>query len=436
MTRRGVRAVAIATLWIAGTAALPATAAEPELVALVNNGPAERCIDLVIVAEGYLASQRQAFLQDAATLSEGVLSYGPYAAVRGLVNVHGLFVASSEAGADHPSTAKYAKTAFDATYETGGIKRLLTADEGKVLVAVNAALPDWDLAVVLVNDAEYGGSGGAVPAVSTSEHAISILRHELGHNVGGLADEYEAEYPGKEVTDSEPNVALLKHLQPLKWQHWVTTGTPIPTPIDAQTDAFSPIGAYEGARYQSKGMFRPAPTCIMRELTSDFCPVCFESLTVGMAKRVQAVVQGYPATKTVQCGGHGCPSLEVVVAGVQQLRVRWLVDGALKTVTNGLWWTPTGLDVGEHAVVADVRHASAKIRQPVDGVAIGKWQWVVQVSAVAAIDPASKATRTTAPPVDNGCGANQRALTGAPGWLLVLIAGMVAIARRRACESR
>ena len=404
-----------------------------ELRALQIRGPSARCMDLVIVAEGYTAGQQEVFEEDAKKAAEGVLGYGPYAALSGLVNVHALFVASQEQGADHPSTGELASTAFDASYDTGGIKRLLTANEGKVLAAVTQAFPDWDLALVLVNDPEYGGSGGPVPVVSVHEQAIAILRHELAHVVGGVADEYEAPYPGKIVEDPEPNVALKANLSPLKWAHWVKEGTPIPTSIDAQTGAHEPVGAYEGARYQATGMFRPTPTCIMRELNAGFCPVCWEAVTLGMAKHVVAVRAGYPDTPLVVCERGACPSLAVDATGAHALQVRWSVDGVVVADRHATWWYPGQLQTGLHDVSAEVFHAGPMVRKPKQGAGVGGWKWQVLVrepSAVTAVNDEDPA------PAQSGCAVGPARSTAA-WWLLVATMGAIAaLARAARTETR
>jgi hypothetical protein len=57
----------------------------------------------------------------------------------------------------------------------------------------------------------------------------------------------------------------------------------IPTPVDGNVwdkirngaSMESQIGVYEGAGYQSKGVYRPYPDCRMKTNAADaFCPVC------------------------------------------------------------------------------------------------------------------------------------------------------------------
>ena len=62
-------------------------------------------------------------------------------------------------------------------------------------------------------------------------------------------------------------------------------GTPVPTP-DAQVPRSEngPLGVYEGAGYSSKGVYRPAMHCMMRDY-APFCPVC--------RQRMEAVIELY-----------------------------------------------------------------------------------------------------------------------------------------------
>ena len=45
------------------------------------------------------------------------------------------------------------------------------------------------------------------------------------------------------------------------------------------------VGAYEGANYQSEGMYRPQMNCIMFTRTTSFCKVC--------AKAIEEIIDQY-----------------------------------------------------------------------------------------------------------------------------------------------
>ena len=355
-----------------------------ELRPLHSASAREACLDLVIVGDGFTAAEKSAFFAAADADSKALLAFGPYAAYHDLFNTYALFVASNQTGADHPSLSHFVDTAFDTTYEYGGFERLAVANNDKVLQAVGTALPDFDLAVVLVNDTAYGGSGGPVPVASLDPEAIAILHHEIGHNIAMLADEYTAPYPGYPTGDPEPNVAAAAHLHPLKWQDWQTAGAPIPTPIAAATSALAPIGAYEGARYLDKGMFRPAPQCLMRSLDQVFCPVCAEAMALAISARTQSLRARGPAAACVACEVGACPTFSVGIADIATLQVRWRWNETL--VGEGLSWQPDAGRQGEATLTAEIVDSTTAVRSDPDGALVESVSWQLRIGAPALAD--------------------------------------------------
>ena len=249
--------VAFCAAFGASPRASRAEAPSTELRDVFVGKAAEHAYRIVVVAEGYTAADKTKFFADASATIAGLLQSTPYSFVAPWLEIHGLFVESTERGADKPSEGVEVATAFDATFGSFGVDRLLTVNNGKVLSVVASAMPEFDVAIALVNDDKYGGSGGPVTVVSLNASSLDILRHELAHTVALVADEYETPYPGYPLGDSEPNVAAANHLSPLKWQAWIDGDVAIPTPIADATGPFTPIGAYEGARFQSKGHVPP-----------------------------------------------------------------------------------------------------------------------------------------------------------------------------------
>lgn len=142
-----------------------------------------------------------------------------------------------------------------------------------------------DHIIVVLNNEKYGG--GAIynfySVTSLHSMAESVLPHELGHGIGGLADEYVDEdlsYADLHRTTYEPLEPNITNLVDFKskWQHLLPEGTPVPTP-DAKVPRTEngPLGVYEGAGYSSKGVYRPAMHCMMRDY-APFCPVCRKRL--------------------------------------------------------------------------------------------------------------------------------------------------------------
>ncbi len=381
---------AAATLGFLATLAAPTGPAGAETIGtelreVFVGKAAEQAFRLVVVAEGYTAADKAKFFADAGATVNGLLLGPPYSFVSPWLEVHGLFVASAQRGADKPNQSIEVATAFDATFGSYNVDRLLTVDNGKVLSAVAGALPSFDVAIALVNDEKYGGSGGPVTVVSLNAASLDILRHELAHTLAKLADEYETPYPGYPPGDSEPNVTSAAKLSPLKWQAWVDGAVAIPTPIADATGPFAPIGAYEGARFQAKGMFRPAPTCIMRQLGVAFCPICLEAVVGAVADEVLQITAATPAgSDDVVCGSGGCPLFGVAFPPHPSVVVRWTLDDI--EVGTGISHRPAPTTLGSHAVRAVVELETPLIRGPMRAALRQERSWTLNVVALPTAD--------------------------------------------------
>lgn len=152
-----------------------------------------------------------------------------------------------------------------------------------------------DHIIIVLNNVKYGG--GAIynfySVSSLHSMAEMVLTHELGHGIGGLADEYvdeELSYADLHRTHYEPLEPNITNLVDFdsKWKRLLKKGTPVPTPENrkvARTEN-GPLGVYEGAGYSTKGVYRPAMHCMMRDY-APFCPVCSERLeaVIGLYTR-------------------------------------------------------------------------------------------------------------------------------------------------------
>jgi hypothetical protein len=326
-------------------------ASSGDVIPLIQSGNPGNRLDLLIVAEGYTADQRGKFQQDALAVANNFLALSPYRDYRGLINVTGLFLASAQPGADKPQCAEtpgapvvQVDTALDATFCTSGIRRLVSVSATKTLAAASA-VPNWDHITVLVNDSEYGGSGGTIMVGTLNSSAVAILQHEFGHSFFKLADEYEAAFPGYPPCSDAPSSSMPCEMNvsdrtnPLKWTGWVDPATPIPTPT-AMPDPRE-AGAWQGARYVSSGMYRQCHNGIMRTLASlYFCYVDGEAFVTTLyssgwgvpSSGISHVEPGTasPAASSVTVGAGSTVGLQVVLAGPDSgLDVAWKVDGSI-----------------------------------------------------------------------------------------------------------
>jgi hypothetical protein len=380
-------------------AALDAVAGAPVVTAIQSSGSPANRLDVLVVGEGYTASGQAKFLADVDALLTAFFAASPYAEYRELMNISALYLPSREEGADHPAyradcpagdptccadtdalgdplAGRFVDTAFDARFCTFGIQRLLTVDDGKVLAAA-AAAPDWDIVLVLVDDATYGGSGGQLAVVSTHATAAQIAQHELGHSFAWLADEYDSPYPGypgcSDVVGQatcEANVTDQLDRALVKWAPWILPGTPVPT-LAGDPAFATAIGEFEGARYTAAGMYRPRRQCLMRQLGRPFCEVCRQEFVLRLlgggwgvpATGIDPIDPGSeippPGPVGVAAGGTLSFSVRLLrPAATPSLSVSWLVDG--ERLPGAEWeelaWTPPG--PGTHRVELAVADAT------------------------------------------------------------------------------
>ena len=237
-----------------------------EAVELELHGAPAQKVAVVIVAQGYNSPADPQLRVDYYRLKENLFGQEPFASHREDFNVYGVF-------AD-----------VDADYNTFGADRyLMTFSLWKLHDRLGTT--PCDQIIIMVNNEKYGG--GAIynfyAVTSLNGYSKFVLPHELGHSFGGLADEYvdeELSYGDIHVEQAEPqepNITNLKDFDS-KWKSMLPPGTPVPTP-DAQVsrNECGPLGVYEGAGYASKGVYRPAMHCMMRDY-APFCPVCRQRL--------------------------------------------------------------------------------------------------------------------------------------------------------------
>ena len=366
--------------------ATAASAAPLEVEVLQQSGPSRNRIDVAVLGDGYTAGEQAVLLENATRIIDGLFAVPPYADYRALFNVKLVHVISNESGAS-VSGGITRDTALNATFGCFSSPRSICISNGSALTIAAENVPEYDLVIVVVNDAAYGGSGGAVPVVSMATDAIEILRHELGHTLGTLADEYDAAFPAYPKCNvsadcPEPNVTLRSTREKIKWATWIDAGTPVPTPEG--TRGFE-VGLFEGARYQTLGVYRPVDTrCRMRALGLPFCPVCMEGLVVGLWGRVSPIDRQSPEPSTL---ARDCDELRFEATPVPLPQVSWqfswrvddeVIDGGANSLVIPAGSLASGV---LHVVTVEAHDATPFVRNDPDMVTRATARWSVEVSA-------------------------------------------------------
>jgi hypothetical protein len=311
-----------------------------ELIEQVKNGPPAAKVDLVVLAEGYTAAEREKFLNDLARFSAVIFSQEPYKTYKDRFNLSGLFKASLESGCDEPSYGTFKNTVLGAAFDSFGSERYMLTDDNRAMRDMAAHAP-YDAILIMVNHPRYGGGGIYnlyCTFTSDDQWRDYLIMHEFGHSFSGLADEYYTsamaynEFYPPGVEPLEANITALLDPKNVKWKDLLTKKTAVPTPwekasfeamdkayqkkrqetnekiaalkranaakeeiaaLQARSDEMSrlngldvnaffkksrfngKVGAFEGAGYAAKGLFRPMLDCLMfsRGLRP-LCKVC------------------------------------------------------------------------------------------------------------------------------------------------------------------
>ncbi len=247
------------------------------------SGEPRNKVDVVILPEGYTKNELSKFVNDCHTLTNQFFAFAPYSQNKDKFNMRAVWVPSKESGSDSPRDSVEVSTALNTSFNTLYSDRYcMTLDYHRVRdYAANAP---YDQIYILVNTDKYGG--GAIynyysVSVSGNLKSPKVFIHEFGHAFAGLADEYGYEDSfenmyAKGVEPWEPNITTLVDFD-TKWKDMVDSGTPVPTPIDSKYK--DKIGAFEGAGYVKKGVYRPKKDCMMRSFNGDvFCKVCSKAI--------------------------------------------------------------------------------------------------------------------------------------------------------------
>jgi hypothetical protein len=287
-------------------------------------------VDLVLVAEGYTEAEAGKFEADARRLLEALFREEPFRSMRADFNVRGLFLPAAQSGGHRARADIHRRMRFETEYNIFDSERYVLTQDNRALRDAISTVP-YEFVEVLVNDAQYGG-GGIFNAHATvavdSDFAEYVFVHEFAHHFAGLADEYytsDVAYQTGAAVKPEPwerNITALHDPARLKWQDLRSDDTPVPTPWDkaayeehgrkirerraalvernaaqaefdelfAEQQAWETkffrkqryagrVGAFEGAGYESNGLYRPEIDCIMFSRNPvGFCDVCERAL--------------------------------------------------------------------------------------------------------------------------------------------------------------
>ncbi len=255
-----------------------------EIKRLQYSGNHHKKLDIVIIPDGYTEKEIKKFHDDCERFIAYFFNVEPFKTHKDKINFWAVDALSEESGTDIPGKNIWKNTVINTHFHTFGYDRYLTTQDVESLKDIAAYVP-YDQIYILVNTSKYGGGGiYNYYSLCSADNALSgkVFTHEFGHAFAALADEYAYGYgEAEDIYDMtvEPWQANITNLVDFasKWKNMVDAGTPIPT--DATPENYNKIGAFEGAGYVEKNIFRPTYDCKMRSnITDEFCPVCCKTV--------------------------------------------------------------------------------------------------------------------------------------------------------------
>lgn len=309
-------------------------------------------VDLVIVGDGYTASEMGLYHQDAARIAADFFRYEPFVTYEPYFRVTIVDVVSAESGVDNdPTPGILRNTAMDMAFWCSGIERLLCVNVSKAWSFASAGAADVDQILAIANSTKYGGAGYPSSNVGTvsgrNAAAVEVAIHEMGHSLGKLADEYTyggpAHYNGPEPAEANLTIRDVETMITWrrKWYQWLGMSMP---GFDGV------IWTYEGGGYSETGINRPSPNSMMRSLSRPFNLPSAEALIKEIYREVSPI-DWAPESGTVFGHGQTITIGAMRPAGGHALTVRWYLDGSLIAEgSESLDLSTLALGEGEHFV--------------------------------------------------------------------------------------
>jgi hypothetical protein len=386
---RGLSACAL----IAALATAPLRAfAQPSMQTILSNGSISNRLNIVVLSEGYTSAQLPLFLVDATNAVNALLSHPPYQEYRNYVNAFAISVASNESGSDHPAYPNrnrdtYFNSAFDASTDYYITIPADATGQGKVDSLLQTFMPRCQLPILMVNDPTQGGSDGfdktaivSVGGLATEQPLPGMLSHETAHVLANLGDEYDTAYPGFPDTE-EPNTTQQTNRLSIKWQAWIASSTPLPTP-----GSYGPgvVGLFQGAHYHETGWYRPEIDCAMRSSGVNFCAVCSEALVLAIYQAARPIDAFSPFSTNLSVSTTQALTFSITRQQpvTHNLTVRWFTNGVpCPGATNSSFTLlPQSLPNGSSSVSVTVTDPTGLVRNDPSNLLSQTVSWALNVS--------------------------------------------------------
>ncbi|KAL1748170.1 IgA peptidase M64-domain-containing protein [Schizophyllum fasciatum] len=191
-----------------------------EIRALSQSGDPANRVDMVFFADGYTEDEKDKFFEDATWLSEDITANVTFNTVKPLLNFWAAFTASNASGIGTKGTQL--DTVYGLYRPGTELRGVYVGKESVARAACDSLGDQCDHPVIIGNSELYGGIGGDIVTITPSKaNGASILRHESGHNIIKIGEEYD----GIEDGGYFGRNTLLSLDDPIPWAPWLTDPT-------------------------------------------------------------------------------------------------------------------------------------------------------------------------------------------------------------------
>jgi hypothetical protein len=268
---------------------------------ILVNGSSTSKFDIVFIGDGFQKNEQTAFNNKVNEAVTALQNRPGYSERMCGFNIWRVNVLSTDSGIDHPSANPiygiWKDTALDCRYGNpadGEAERCIVTDSPEKCFEAAANAPARDAVFVLVNDTQWGGCAGDIVCSSIAAGFDGLITHELAHDLGKLADEYDCYVcdgtdDNRTYSGSDPwevNITTNTDRATTKWHDLIQPTTAIPTSSDNPPGV---MGLWEGGGYYRRGIYRPQNNCHMRQTAYPFCGVCAGKLESDLTIRCLAV---------------------------------------------------------------------------------------------------------------------------------------------------
>ncbi|THU96670.1 hypothetical protein K435DRAFT_754775 [Dendrothele bispora CBS 962.96] len=189
-----------------------------EIQPLIISGPFINRVDLVFFSDGYTVDEKDKFIEDAMRLADDISGNQTFNTVKPLMNFWAAFSPSEESGVG--KDGKPNKTPFGLYRDGTELRAVYYAYPEVAAAACESMGQQCDYPILLGNDPLYGGLGGKFTVITSSIlNGPQILRHELGHSIIPVGEEYDGGFAYFGVN------AYHDLSEPVPWAHWLSASS-------------------------------------------------------------------------------------------------------------------------------------------------------------------------------------------------------------------